>query len=447
MLSLKLVDCPNTNIYPSTAQVNSSGHLSVGGCDVVDLAERFGTPLWIIDETTICNCVLAYKQGLSTYPKSQLLYAGKAFLCLAMCRLIAKLGLGLDVVSSGELFTAAKAGFPPELIYMHGNNKSRDELLAGLALGKINIVVDSMAELALLANLTKHTKQKAKIFLRIIPGVEPDTHQHISTGHNHSKFGLALSELPAAIEQVLRHRDQLELLGLHTHIGSQAQEIEPYLENIDILVSCLSKIKTNYGLTLPELDIGGGLGITYTSEDHPASIYSWTTSICKKLTSTFPKHNLELPRLLIEPGRSIIGTAGITIYRAGHKKELPGGPTYIAVDGGMADNPRPIIYGANYCAARANCMNAPKPDNPMTIVGKYCESGDIIVKDAEIAAESGDLICVFGTGAYSYSMASNYNRTGRPACVLVSDGKAEVIIERESIEDIVRFDKIPERLM
>ncbi|MBI4533955.1 MAG: diaminopimelate decarboxylase [Candidatus Melainabacteria bacterium] len=427
--------------------MNDLGHLVVGGCDVVKLAEQFGTPLWLIDEATIEQACRAVKAGLSEYPKTQVLYAGKAFLCLAMCHLIKRLGLGLDVVSIGELMTASRASFPPELIYLHGNNKSQEEIAFGLNLGDIKIVVDSVSELYLIQEVAAHLQRRAKILLRVTPGVEPDTHHYIRTGQADSKFGLPLENLSHIVELAQVHSDCLELIGLHAHIGSQSHEIEPYLEIIEILADCFVELQHFVGLTLTQLDVGGGLGIAYTPNDHPTPLYEWSRAIARHVEACFTNRNLALPTLLVEPGRAIVGTAGITLYRAGHCKNLPGGITYIALNGGMADNPRPITYQARYTPCLANRLNDPCSDKPITFVGKYCESGDIIVKDAYLAAESGDLVAIFGTGAYNYSMASNYNRTGRPACILVAKGQSEVIIKRESPDDLIARDRVPQRLL
>lgn len=441
------VTSPNTSIKPVTTSVNDLGHLMVGGCDVVRLAEQFGTPLWLIDEATIEEACRAVKAGLSDYPKTQVLYAGKAFLCLAMCHLVKRLGLGLDVVSIGELMTASRACFPPELIYMHGNNKSQAEIAFGLGLGDIKIVVDSESELHLVLEVAAHLQRRAKILLRMTPGVEPDTHHYIRTGQADSKFGLPLEDLGHVVELAQTNSDSIELIGLHAHIGSQSHDIEPYLEIIEILADCFADLKRSAGLTLQQLDVGGGLGIAYTEDDQPMPLYQWASAITKHVVVAFTKRNLSLPTLLIEPGRAIVGTAGITVYQAGHLKSLPGGITYLALNGGMADNPRPITYQARYTPCLANRLNDPRSDKPITLVGKYCESGDIIVKDAYLAAHTGDLVAIFGTGAYNYSMASNYNRTGRPACVLVANGQAEVIIKAESPADLISQDRVPERLL
>ncbi|MBY0356859.1 MAG: diaminopimelate decarboxylase [Candidatus Obscuribacterales bacterium] len=427
--------------------VNAKDHLELGGCDLVELADKYGTPLWLMDESSIRLAIEHFKIGLEDYPDSLVLYAGKAFLCLSMCHLLKKMGLGLDVVSEGELFTASQAEFPAERIYMHGNNKSAEELTRGLQLGDVRIVIDNVAELNLVAEIASKLKRKANVLFRLIPGIEPDTHQHIKTGQYESKFGIPLEELPSVIQAAQKFKNEINILGLHAHIGSQAQEIEPYLEYVDILATVSAELKAKTGLVLSELDVGGGLGITYNDKDNPPSIVDWTKAIAEQVLKAFNNKNLKLPRLLIEPGRAIVGTAGVTLYRASAPKVLPNGKIYLPVDGGMADNPRPITYQAEYTAAVANRVQGSASNQPMTIVGKYCESGDIIIEEAKLQADAGDLIAVFGTGAYNFSMSSNYNRSPKPACLLLNEGKAEIIIERETLPDLIQHDRVPPRLL
>jgi diaminopimelate decarboxylase len=432
---------------PATAQVNSAGHLVIGGCDTVKLAEKFGTPLWVIDEVTIRNAIAACRSGVSDYPQAQIVYAGKAFLCAAICHLLKSESIGLDVVSHGELLTAISAAFPASSILLHGNNKSAIELEASLDYGPVRIVVDNYSELEMLAAIARKLGRRANMLLRVIPGVEPDTHSHIKTGHHESKFGIPLSEIDRYIAYIKRFSKELNFLGLHVHIGSQALDMAPYFQVVEILAECLTKIKSDHGLLLEQLDLGGGLGIAYTENEHPTPLYDWSNQLSERVKQIFNKAGLPLPVLILEPGRSLIGTAGVTLYRVGHTKILADGRLCVAVDGGMADNPRPITYQAVYTACLANRMQAPKPKEPATIVGKYCEQGDIIIKEAEIGAETGDIIAVFGTGAYNFSMASNYNRTARPGGVIVLDGEGEIIIERESNEELLKKDRVPDRLL
>lgn len=438
---------PNTSIHPVTAETNQQDHLSIGGCDTVELAEKFGTPLWIIDEATLLAAISAYKEGLARYGgESLVLYASKAFNCLAMCKILQQQKLGIDVVSAGELLTARKADFPSHLIYFHGNNKSEEEIGLALAGGTTRIIVDNLSELELIRYKARKLCQKANILLRIIPGIEPDTHEHIKTGHEDSKFGIALEQLDTALDFIKSNSSYLHLLGLHAHIGSQSQELAPFLKLVEVMSGLYVQLRSTHKLDLSELNLGGGLGIAYLESDHPISIFDWAYTLAGEVESSFKMKSLPLPKLLIEPGRSIIGTAGTTLYRAGHKKSLPSGITYMCVDGGMADNPRPITYQAEYTACIANRVSAAPLDKPIILAGRFCESGDILIKETFIDAQAGDLIAVFATGAYNYSMASNYNRSKRPACILVNQGEAEIIIQREEYQDLWRLDRIPERL-
>jgi diaminopimelate decarboxylase len=280
----------------------------------------------------------------------------------------------------------------------------------------------------------------------VTPGVEPDTHQHIRTGQHDSKFGLLLEDVPELAQWIVSNPRTMKFLGLHAHIGSQGQDLAPYLLVVDVLADLVLELKQQHSIDISYLDLGGGLGITYSEQDKPIAIHEWAQAMADRTKTAFSAKGLPLPVLMLEPGRSIVGTAGVTLYRAGHSKVMGGQTSYLALDGGMADNPRPITYQARYTACVANRMNAGPPQTPVTLAGRYCESGDIIIREAYLSAESGDLIAIFGTGAYNYSMASNYNRTQRPACVLVANGAADIIIERESIEDLLRQDRIPHRL-
>ncbi len=437
---------PNLDIRPATTTINELSHLVIGGCDTVDLVSKFGSPLWVVDEDTIRLSAKACFDGLSAYPDVRVCYAGKAFLCTAMCKLIQELNLSLDVVSGGELFTALQAGFPVERIFMHGNNKSAHEIRAAVKAG-VTIVADNCFELDLIATIAREENGRVNVLLRVTPGVEPETHHYIKTGQNDSKFGIPLDNVPEAVKKCLSLKDVITLKGLHAHIGSQTHKIEPYLAIVDILADAYVQIKNEFGISLPSLDVGGGLGIAYTESDKPMSIDLWAELIAKKTRDAFTQRKLTLPQLAIEPGRCIVGTAGVSLYKAGHMKTLPNGAQYLSLDGGMADNPRPITYQAKYTAAIASRMDSTKRENPISLVGKYCESGDIIVKETDISAQPGDIIAIFGTGAYNYSMSSNYNRTGRPACVLVKDGQADTILERETLEDLIKHDRIPARFL
>ena len=440
------VNSPNVAVRPASARVNEKGHLEVGGCDCTELADKFGTPLWVMDEQTIRDSINAYKAGLSSYPNFLVLYAGKAFLTLALCHLLDRLGVGLDVVSEGELYTAEVAGFPSERIYLHGNNKSEAELFSALSTG-VRIVVDNLWELKAVGRISQKHNLQARVHLRLIPGIEPDTHAHIKTGHYDSKFGIPIEELDEVMAAAAALSPAVTVVGIHAHIGSQSHDMQPYLQNITVLAEAAAAIKTRFGIELSEIDVGGGLGIAYTEADKPLAIYQWASEVAAHALSTFARLNLGTPKLLVEPGRSVVGTAGITLYRAGAPKRLPSGQQYLPLDGGRADNPRPITSQAKYTACLANRMTANESTKKITLVGRYCESGDIIVEETNLAAEAGDLVAIFGTGAYNYSMASNYNRTPRPACILVAHQAAEIIVERDSNDDLIRKDRVPDRLI
>ncbi|QGP93744.1 Diaminopimelate decarboxylase [Neomoorella glycerini] len=432
-----------------TMQVNAQGRLTIGGCDVVELAREFGTPLYIFDEECIRNnCREFYrafgvKEGLA-----RVIYAGKAFLTTAMCRIIASEGLGLDVVSGGELYTALAAGFPVENIYFHGNNKSYAELCQALEAGIGRFVVDNFAELELLSRLSTERGQVARIILRVTPGIEAHTHDYIRTGQIDSKFGFTLPN-GQALEAARRVKDLpgIEFKGLHCHIGSQIFELEPYSQAVAVMLELAAAIKEATGLLTSELDLGGGFGIYYTAEDHPRPVSAYAETILARVREEARALNLPQPLVIVEPGRAIIGPAGSTAYTVGTVKEIPGVRKYVAVDGGMADNIRPALYGANYEAILANKANLPAAET-VAITGKCCESGDMLIWEADLPrVEAGDILVISCTGAYGYTMASNYNRLGRPAAVLVREGNADLILKREDYNDLLRNDVVPARLV
>jgi diaminopimelate decarboxylase len=438
---------PNQELLPITAEVNNRDCLEIGGCDVTTLVQQFGSPLYILDETTLLTTCNQYNDALKRYypGQSQVLYASKAWNCLAVCAIAASVGLGIDVVSGGELYTALQAGVSPKKIYFHGNNKSIAELELAIQSG-CTIVVDNWLELQnLVAIADSNSSEPIKIMLRLTPGIECHTHEYIRTGHLDSKFGFD----PNQIEQVftfLSKNPALNCIGLHAHIGSQIFERQPHQDLAGVMVEWLDKA-TKYGLQLSELNIGGGLGIRYTQSDDPPSIEEWVKGVCEAVVKACEQQQIPLPKLLCEPGRSLIGTACITAYTVGSTKVVPEIRTYIAVDGGMSDNPRPITYQSRYRAVIANKMSADATET-VTIAGKHCESGDIVIKDAELPkTEAGDILVVMGTGAYNYSMSSNYNRLPRPAAVLVNNGEAHLILQRETNEDLIRHDRLPEHLI
>jgi len=411
---------------------------------VVELASEFGTPLWLMCEETIRAAAQAVWKGLKDYPSACPSYAGKAFLCLAMAALVKELGFGIDVVSEGELTTALKVGFPPEKIFLHGNNKSLSELRLAISNKGTKIVVDSLSEMQDVIALAKEASAVVPVMLRIIPNIELDTHSHNMTGHATSKFGTPLDQLDDLIALTRKSSSFIDLLGLHAHIGSQGMDLPPYLQIADVMADLYAKVREKYDYVMPHLDLGGGLGIAYQRHDQPISLTVWARSLSERVKTTFAARGLALPALSLEPGRSIVGTAGVTIYRVGHTKELSEGVNYLSVDGGMADNPRPSLYQAKYTAVVANRMEGrPDREKQWSIAGRYCESGDIIVEEVRLDAERGDLIAIYATGAYNYSMSSNYNRTAKPTCVLVKNSKAEVILARETCTDLLRQDRMP----
>jgi diaminopimelate decarboxylase len=434
---------PNQELLPITAIVNDKDNLAIAGCDVTTLVEQFGSPLYILDEDTLrTNCRL-YRESLKEYYPgvSQVLYASKAWSCLAVCAIAFSEGLGIDVVSGGELQTALQAGVSPDKIYFHGNNKSKAELELAIA-NQCTIVVDNWLELETLAQIS--TTGKTRVMLRVTPGIECHTHEYIRTGHLDSKFGFDPNQLDAVFGFVSQ-QPNLNCLGLHAHIGSQIFERQPHQDLGPVMVDWLQKA-SSYGLEISELNIGGGLGICYTEADDPPSIQEWVKGAATAVVKACESQGIALPKLLCEPGRSLVGSACITAYTVGSTKIVPEIRTYIAVDGGMSDNPRPITYQSQYRAAIANKMSAPLTET-VTIAGKHCESGDVLIKDAKLPkVVAGDTLAVMATGAYNYSMASNYNRLPRPAAVLVKDGEANLILQRETYTDLLRQDLLPQRL-
>ena len=434
---------PNQQLLPLSARVNSHDCLEIGGCNVKNLVQQFGSPLYVLDEETLRIACHQYRNSFKRYYKgeSQVLYASKAWSCLAVCAITNSEGLGIDVVSGGELHTALTAGVSPSKIYLHGNNKSLEELALGIESG-ITIVVDNWYELQTLVELGSAT-QPVRIMLRLTPGIECHTHEYIRTGHLDSKFGFDPNQLDEVFAFVSK-QETLNCIGVHAHIGSQIFERQPHRDLAGVMVQWLSKA-ASYGLTVTELNVGGGLGIKYTESDDPPTIEEWVKPICEVIQEASAKENLPLPKLLCEPGRSLIATACVTAYTIGSSKQIPG-RDYVAVDGGISDNPRPITYQSVYRAVVANKMSAYCTET-VTIAGKHCESGDILIKNAQMPkTQPGDILIVMATGAYNHSMASNYNRLPRPAAVVVANGEANLILRRETYQDLIRQDCLPERL-
>ena len=438
----------STNQYlkPLTTKINPDGILEIGGCDLVKLVEKYGTPLYVLDEFTLRKICKDYKEAFKGYPKVNMMYASKALCSMATSAIIASEGFGFDVVSAGEIYTVYKAGADMSKVLFNGNNKSFDELTLALELGVGRISVDNFFELSLLDEIAKSHDKTVDILLRITPGIECHTHEYIQTGHLDSKFGFDLTQIDDAVDLILNDYTNLKLHGLHAHIGSQIFETSIYGDEIEILVKEIARLDEKFNLKLDEINIGGGLGVKYTDSDCPPSTYTIAEIVIKRLYECIDKYKIDAPALFIEPGRSIISTAGVTLYTLGSSKQVPKGKKYVAVDGGMADNARPSMYQAEYFAQIAN-----KPDyelaNTVTIAGRFCESGDILIKEIKLPEiEEGDILCVYNTGAYNYSMSSNYNRVQKPAMVILNEGHADVIIKRESLKDLIEHDVIPDRL-
>ncbi|NJK27488.1 MAG: diaminopimelate decarboxylase [Coleofasciculaceae cyanobacterium SM2_3_26] len=432
---------PNQHLLPLTARIGKGDRLEIGGCDVVTLVERFGSPLYILDETTLRTACQQYREALRQYypGDSLVLFASKAWSCLAVCAIAASEGLGIDVVSGGELYTALAAGVAPVKLYLHGNNKSLEEIQLAID-NQCTVVADNWMDLQAIAQ----QPHPVRVMLRFTPGIECHTHEYIRTGHLDSKFGFDPEQLTPVLEFVQKH-SHLNCIGLHAHIGSQIFELQPHQDLATLIVRWYQQAR-DMGLPVTELNVGGGLGIRYTEADDPPSISEWVRVIAEGIVAACEAQGQPLPRLLCEPGRSLVGSACVTAYTVGSQKQVPDIRTYIAVDGGMSDNPRPITYQSQYRCAIANRMSAPFTQR-VTVAGKHCESGDVLIRDAALPeVNAGDVLVVASTGAYNYSMASNYNRLPKPAAVLVQDGDAKLFLRRETYQDLVRQDMLPERL-
>jgi diaminopimelate decarboxylase len=433
----------HTLIYPQTARHDAAGHLEIGGCDVVELARAFGTPLFIYDELALRAQCRAYLEAFAVYPGPfEILYASKAFSCRAMCELVAEEGLSLDVASGGELAAARLAAFPPQRIYFHGNNKSPAEIDLGLETGIGFFVLDSFDEIERLDRAALARGLRQQVLVRLTPGVRPSTHSFVQTGQVDSKFGFGIDD-GRAREAVRRARAAaaLDVVGVHAHIGSQIFDLDSYRREVESLFEALAAWRRDLGFDCCLFNIGGGLGIRYTEEDQPASIAEFAAVAAEEVAAQAARHDLALPRLLVEPGRSVAGKAAVTAYTVGTVKEIPGVRTYVAVDGGMSDNMRPMLYDSRYEAMLANKATV-EPGVVVTVAGKHCESGDVLVRDVRIAPpEPGDLLVTPGTGAYGYALANNYNGQPRPAVVLVREGRAREIVARETWEDVLRLQR------
>ncbi|SKA84799.1 diaminopimelate decarboxylase [Caloramator quimbayensis] len=420
---------------------NEKGNLTISGCDCVELAKKYGTPLYVMSEDEIRRRCREIRENHIEKYNGFAVYASKAFLNKEMCRIIKSEGLGLDVVSGGEIYTAYSAEFPMDKVIFHGNNKTMEELEMAIKYGVGRIVVDNFYEIDCLEELLSVEDRKIDVLIRITPGIDGHTHEFIKTGQVDSKFGFSIFDDSAdrAFQRLLNLKN-INIKGFHSHIGSQLQENEIYKKEIEVLASYVKKIKDLYNFEVDELNVGGGFGIYYVEGDIRRNISFFTDVINETVISEFNRLNLKKPLVIIEPGRWIVGEAGITLYTIGCIKEIKGVRKYVSVDGGMADNPRPPLYDAQYTAVLANKINR-NDEEIVTIAGKCCESGDILIKDIKLQkVESKDILAVLSTGAYNYSMASNYNRMRKPAVVMVFSGKDRVIVKRESYEDLIRYD-------
>jgi diaminopimelate decarboxylase len=435
---------PELALFPLAAEVNNQGHLVIGGCDVVDLAKEFGTPLYLFDESTLRHRCREFKDDFCKhYPDTLVIYASKAFLNRALALIFKEEGMGLDVVSGGELSIAHSVDFPLDKVYFHGNNKTPEELNLALDSGVGRIVVDNFYELGLLNKLAGERGISQNILLRLTPGVDPHTHQYTTTGTIESKFGFPLTTGQAgeSVNQALS-ASNLNLLGFHFHLGSPVPEIQPYELAMELLLRFAQEMGKKFDLNLSEFDIGGGFAVPYTLDSVVPAIADYARAVSGKLDGLISELGLSRPRLIIEPGRAIVGQAGVALYKVGAIKDIPGIKKYVCVDGGISDNIRPALYGAKYEALVANkVLEAGR--EVVTIAGKLCQSGDILARDINLAAaHPGDIIAIPVCGAYSIPMSSNYNAMPRPAIVMVKEGRVRLIRRRETYQDLMDLDLI-----
>ncbi|HRU95866.1 MAG TPA: diaminopimelate decarboxylase [Ruminococcus sp.] len=423
--------------------VTAEGHFTFGGADTTELAAEYGTPLYVMDENMVRKAVRRFMDSMEKYygGRGEVHYASKAFSCMEMCRIINSEGAGLDAVSIGELYTAVKAGFDVKKIGFHGNNKTDEELRYAVEVGVGHIIVDNISELERLEKIAAELGKKPSIMFRIKPGIDAHTHDFVKTGQIDSKFGFALEtgEAFEAVKQAVACSN-VELTGLHCHIGSQIFDIAPFEEAARVMIGFISEIKNKLDYEIKGLNLGGGFGIKYLDSDDPSPFETYMERVSKVVAVECERLGVAQPFIYIEPGRSIAAPAGITLYTVGARKEIPNIRTYVSVDGGMPDNPRYILYGSEYSALVANKANEERSEK-VTIAGKCCESGDLIGENMPLQhAESGDIIAVLATGAYNYSMSSNYNRLQKPAVVFVKDGASRIAVKRETLDDIIRND-------
>ncbi len=429
------------SVYPRSYRVNSTGEIELGGVPVSVLAREYGTPLYVMDEETLRYQCRQYEETLKrVYPRHLTVFAGKAGMTIGLLNLIAEEGLGVDVVSAGELYTALKSRISSDRMVFHGNNKSIPELEMAVEAG-VRIVLDNGQEIRNLAAVCKRLGKTVRVLVRLKPEIEAHTHDYIKTGQIDSKFGFDKEALVPVVREVLSV-SQLVFEGLHAHIGSQVFDVQPFEDLADIMVRHIARLKQELDVSVRELNLGGGIGIQYTESDDPPAIPLYLERMTQRLLAACERENVEPPFLLVEPGRSIVALAGVTLYTVGAVKSIPGVRDYVFVDGGMADNIRPLLYQSQYTFRLANKAQA-QDVRPYAIAGKYCESGDILAKDIPLPeAAPGDILAVFGTGAYNYAMSSNYNRSPRPAMVWVGHGRSSLLLRRETYEDLVRCDAV-----
>ena len=435
----------NQLLKPITTET-VNGILHIGGCNTVELAKQYKTPLYVIDETTLRSVCKDYKNAFKKYPYTKMMYASKALCTSAISKILDSEGFGFDTVSIGEMYTLIKNGIPLEHVLFNGNNKTEFELDYAIKNGIGRISVDNFAEVDIISKIGGRYHRNIDVLIRITPGIECHTHEYIQTGQLDSKFGFDLSQVDDVITKIMTEHQNIKIRGLHAHIGSQIFEPNCFHDEIEVLIKEIARVEEKFRIKLDEINIGGGLGVKYTNTDLPPSINEVADIIIASLEHHIEKYHTEPPTLYIEPGRSVISTAGITLYTIGSMKQVPNLTKYITVDGGMADNPRPSMYQAEYYAEIANNTTGDDTEK-VTIAGRFCESGDILIKDITLPkAKTGDILCVYNTGAYNYSMASNYNKVEKSAMVLVKDGKSDMIVNRETLEDLISHDIVPDRL-
>jgi len=434
--------------FRGNSRINENNNLEIGGVDTTELVEQYGTPLYVLDEQEIRARMRAFIGTFNELEvKYQVAYASKALCTMAMCRITDEEGLALDVVSGGELYTAIKAGFPMERVHFHGNNKSLAEIELAIDNNIGAFIIDNLYEIELIERIAEQKQKRVNALIRVTPGIEAHTHEYIQTGQEDSKFGFNLFEPAKRAAIRLYNSSFINLKGFHFHIGSQIFEMEGFEKAIERIAEFYKVIQAELGITLPILNTGGGFGIRYVADDQPLSIMGYVNLLVGYVQYHFTKQGLTIPEIWIEPGRIIVGEAGTTLYTIGSTKEIPEIRKYISIDGGMGDNPRPALYQAKYEAAIANRMISDN-NELVSVAGRTCESGDMLIWDINLnKPESGDILAVFSTGAYNYSMASNYNRFPKPAMVLVNVGEAELIVKRENYDDVLRNDVVPERLI